>query len=113
MIGIVHRTKFFEFRDESDLAVALAWYGDKYNGEIVIVTDINYRIKGVLNRNGDWVFRPDLSEETNYYIFGAVVGQVNEDDLQKNEDLPKNVSWELNMIPFAFISQKLPKEIDL
>lgn len=112
MIGVIKRDNIFEFRDEEQLCRALSWYGDKYGCEVVIVTDRSDRIKAIINR-GSFTFTPSLSEETNYLLYGLPNSRVvNVVDLQRNDSLPTYNSYEL-MLPFIYVSQPIPKPLDV
>lgn len=110
MIGVVHTSKIFEFRDEGELARALGWYGEKCGCETVIIVDTADKVKAVINRDL-FTFPPDLFEEQKYYLYGNVGDD--EVDLLRNDKLPAKRDWQLSQVPFAYIVQKLPKDISL
>lgn len=110
MIGVIQNTKIFEFRDESELARALEWFGDKYGCETVIIVDTADQVKAVVSR-GDFTFAPSINDEQKYYIYGNP--NSNGADLNKNDHLPSQRDWQLSCVPFAYCSQKVPKDLDL
>lgn len=107
MIGVVNRDKIFEFRDEDDLAKALDWFGSKYNCNTIIITDASKKVKGIIC-NGVFTFSPNLLEETHYYLFGSDVYN----ELDKNTELPRK-QYEIDNMPFIYLSQRVPKNLDL
>lgn len=111
MIGVIQRTKIFEFRDESMLEQALAWYADRYGCNTLVVADAADMVKAVISQ-GAFTFAPSLNEEQKYYLYGTPNNQGV--DLGKNDSLPLSASnWELSHVPFAFCTQRVPKDLDL
>ena len=113
MIGVVNHSKIFEFRDEGDLVNALDWYADKYGSDIVFIVDTADKIKAII-KNGSWLFMPDLTDETKYYIYGTTSrSSIIVDDIQKNDYLPNSIrDWQLGPVPFIYVSQRVPKDLD-
>lgn len=117
MIGVINRDKIFEFRDEDNLLNALSWYGDRYGCDIIFVTDStrDRKIQTIIYK-GNYTFRPNLFDDTKYYIYGIPnTPSTTLDSIksyQKNDFLP-NIHWELDQHPFAFINQPVPKPLEL
>lgn len=110
MIGIVNRTKIFEFRDQNDLARGLDFLARRYGCDVIIIVSSTDYVKGVLY-NGDFTFAPDLREEERYYLYGNA-GKIGH-DLLKNDDLPVQRDWQIAAMPFTYVSQPVPKELDV
>lgn len=110
MIGVIQRNKLFEFRDDSELCKALDWFGSKYGCDTIYVVDTSDRIKMIIYRES-FLVNSSLYDETKYYIYGDI-GNTGK-DLQLNDLLPNKNNCPLGQIPFAYISQRVPKEIDI
>ena len=112
MIGVINRDKIFEFRDESELCDSLSIFAERYGSESMIIVDTSDRIKAVIYNN-QWVFQPNLIEDTKYYLYGASPRAINFNDLQRNDIIPNLNSWIYDGLPFAFTTQRIPKTLDL
>jgi len=110
MIGVINRTKIFEFRDQSELARALDFLAKAYGCETIIIVNASDKVKGIIY-NGDFSFTPDIFEEEKYYIYGNA--NSNGSDLGKNESLPVQRDWQLYGMPFMYVSQPVSKELDV
>lgn len=110
MIGVINRTKIFEFSEIARLDMPLDFLGSRYDCNIIIITDAQDRIKGIVY-NEEFILRPSLFEETTYYLYGT--NNVDFTKLELNDILPKYNNWAFARIPFAFCNQNLPKELSL
>lgn len=110
MIGIVNRTKIFEFRDQGELARGLEFLAKAYGCDTLVIANASDKVKGVLHF-GDFTFTPDIYEEEKYYIYGNAGNDGS--DLSKNDELQVQTNWQLTGMPFTYISQPVPKDLDV
>lgn len=112
MIGVVNRTKIFEFRDMGELAQALSHYGKHYgNCDVIIIANKSDKVKSIIY-NSNFELEPDgLNENEVYYVYGT--DDISLKDLGKNAELPFRRLWLLEKKPFAYCTQRYPKELDI
>jgi len=114
MIGIVNR-RIFEFRDYSDLAYSLGWLGNKYNCDVLFVTEKKGNdnvIAGIIDRGEFIQFTPNLDPDKEYRIFGAKDFNLKKFELDKGSKIP-NIYWTIEGFKFSSGAYRVPTEIDI